>query len=383
MGISYNKDSERASNVMFVVSLNYKNTATEFRESFAFDEDKTKLFLNCIKEEGISECVYVKTCNRCEVYGVGKASKLIPVLAKFADVEVETLKENLLFFDGNKAVDHLFHVISGFESMVLGEDEILRQMKEAYAYSMEAGFTGYEINTTFQSAIACAKRIKTETRLSKSSVSIASLAATKIHNFKRDINVMIIGATGDTGHKVMKNLLSYGNCNIYVTKHIHQVNAKNVITIPYEDRYKYINQMDVIVSATKSPHYTITYGKVMSQELEKKDRLFVDLAVPRDIDEDITKLQNSGLITIDDFENIAKENNAIKLQEKENGEIIIEEEINDLLKDLIYHDNRNKLKLIKDFQQDDFQHFIFKYKEIATAEEFSSFVSVITQMTGA
>ena len=369
---------------MFVVSVNHKIASADFRQCFAFDQEKTKLFLSKLKESGISECVYLNTCNRCEVYGVGKVSKLIPVWAQLAGVEVEELKEKLLFFDGKGAVNHLFHVAAGFESMVLGEDEILRQIKEAYLYSMEAGYTGFQLNSIFQSALACAKRIKTETRLSKSSVSVASLAATRIHNFSHeDKKVMIIGATGDTGHKVFKNLLSYGDCQIYVTKHLHQLDAKNIITIPYEERYKYIDEMDVVVSATKSPHYTITYGKLVDMNLSAKDRLFIDLAVPGDIDEDILKLGHSQLITIDDFENIAKENNAIKLQEKENGEAIIEEEINDLLKDLIFHDNREKLKTVQISHSDDFQHFLYKYKEIATAEEFSSFVNVVTQMTGA
>lgn len=370
---------------MFVVSVNHKTASTEFRQSFAFDEDKTKLFFRRLNEAGIEECVYVNTCNRCEVYGVGNVSKLLPVWAELAGASVEELKENVLFFDGNGAVNHLFHVAAGFESMVLGEDEILRQIKNAYFYSMEEGFTGFELNTIFQSAIACAKRIKTETKLSKSSVSVASLAATKIHNFAHDNKkVMIIGATGDTGNKVLKNLLSYGDCEIYVTKHIHQLNAANVITIPYEDRYKYINDMDVVVSATKSPHYTITYGKLVDNNWEERDRMFIDLAVPKDIDEDILKLGKIKLITIDDFEAIAKENNSIKLQEKESGEVIIEEEINDLLKDLIFHNNREKLKALKTSAPEvNFQQFLFKYKEIATAEEFSSFVNVVTQMTGA
>lgn len=376
--------NERSISVMFVVSVNHKTASTEFRQSFAFDEDKTKLFFRRLSDAGIKEIVYVNTCNRCEVYGVGKASLVLQAWAELAGVEVEELKENVLFFDGNGAVSHLFHVTAGFESMVLGEDEILRQIKNAYLYSMEEGFTGFELNSIFQSAIACAKRIKTETKLSKSSVSVASLAATKIHNYShKPKKVMIIGATGDTGSKVLKNLLSYGDSEIYVTRHIHQIDSKNVNTIPYEDRYKYINDMDVVVSATKSPHYTVTYGKLVDIQLAERDRLFIDLAVPKDIDEDILKIKGSQLITIDSFEAIAKENNSIKLKEKESGELIIEEEINDVLKDLIFHDNREKLKAVKSSPDEDFQHFLFKYKEIATAEEFSSFVNVVTQMTGA
>lgn len=368
---------------MFVISINYKTASTDFRQSFVFGEDKTKLFFSCVKEAGILECVYLSTCNRCEVYGVGQASKVVAALAEYAEVPVEELKEKVLIFEGKGAISHLFHVTAGFESMVLGEDEILRQIKTAYQFSMEEGFTGFELNTIFQGAIACAKRIKTETRLSKASVSVASLAATKVHNFKRHIKVMIIGATGDTGNKVLKNLISYGNCEIYVTKHIHYIDLENIITIPYEERYKYINDMDVVVSATKSPHYTITYGKLVDINLERKDRLFIDLAVPKDIDEDIIKLGGTQLITIDDFENIAKRNNALKLQEKESGEAIIDEEIDDLIKDIIFHNHREKLQDINESISADFQRFIYKYKEIASADDFSSFINVVTQIIGA
>ena len=255
---------------------------------------------------------------------MGKIAKVFGIWAEMAGIDPEELKEQTFVFDGDRAANHLFHVTAGFDSMVLGEDEILRQIKTAYLFSKDNGYTDYELNTIFQGAICCAKKIKTKTRLSKTSTSIASLAATRIHNYKRGKKkVMIIGATGDTGNKVMLNLLSYGDCQIYTTKHISHINNTNVEIIPYADRYDYIGNMDVVVSATKSPHYTVTSGKLKNSCGEKK-HLFIDLAVPRDIDEDITNISGNQLIAIDDFEAIASENNRLKSKEKQNGEAIIE-----------------------------------------------------------
>ncbi|SDB14670.1 glutamyl-tRNA reductase [Pseudobutyrivibrio sp. YE44] len=366
---------------MFVISLNHKTSEAGFREKLAFDEIKRISFLNRLKDEGYTQVVYVSTCNRCEIYSVGKSSKVVSVWADMAGVDIDELKESLLFFDGKGAVNHLFHVAAGFDSMVLGEDEILRQIKDAYQFSKEKGFTDYELNTIFQAAISCSKKIKTKTKISKTAVSIASLAAKKIHGFKPGKKkVMIMGATGDTGNKVLLNLLSYGDCKIYATKHIHHIGNPNVESIPYSEIYDYINQMDVIVSATKSPHYTITAGKLKNIELDDKKRLFVDLAVPRDVDEDVVEFKGIDLITIDDFSAIAKENNVLKKKEKENGESIIEDELDTLLKDLTFHNNREGFELMKTTCKEDFEHFVYKFKDIASAEEFDSFMNVLNKM---
>ena len=365
---------------MFVISLNYKRAKTEYREKLAFEDSNKLDFFQRLKSVGIEQSVYVSTCNRCELYGVGKIAKVFGIWAEMAGIDPEELKEQTFVFDGDRAANHLFHVTAGFDSMVLGEDEILRQIKTAYLFSKDNGYTDYELNTIFQGAICCAKKIKTKTRLSKTSTSIASLAATRIHNYKRGKKkVMIIGATGDTGNKVMLNLLSYGDCQIYTTKHISHINNTNVEIIPYADRYDYIGNMDVVVSATKSPHYTVTSGKLKNSCGEKK-HLFIDLAVPRDIDEDITNISGNQLIAIDDFEAIASENNRLKSKEKQNGEAIIESELNSLLKELIFHKNKERIEYLHNSFDNNFIKFVYKYRDIASSEEFESFINTIKKM---
>ena len=368
---------------MFAISLNYKKATASFRQNLAFTQGEMAAFLISLKDAGLEECLYVSTCNRCEVYGVGNSRTALNILAEYGELEQHELTERALFYEGEGAVSHLFRVIAGLESMVLGEDEILGQMKEAYGFAKELDCTGYELNTIFQAAIRCAKKIKTETALSKTSVSIASLAATKCHHFMEgEKRVMILGATGDTGNKVMLNLLSYGDCKIFATKYHHHLDHPKVTVIPFEKRYEYINAMDVVISATKSPHYTVTYGKLNALPMHPKKRLFLDLAVPKDLDEDIVKIPNTTLLTIDDFQKIAKENNEKKQMEAHNGELLIEEEMDSLLKELQFHSFRREFQHM--FQRKnknmDLERFVYQYKDYATAEEFASFLHVLQQM---
>ena len=191
---------------------------------------------------------------------------------KFRDCQ----KQIFLFYD-DKAISHLYNVVSGIDSMVIGEDEILGQIKRAYAFAQRCKTTGYELNTVFQAAIACAKRIKTETALSKTSVSMATLAANEVARLGENVSVMVIGATGKIGTSLVKNLVSHKNISIITTlrNHNNDLTYRNdVSAVEYNDRYKYIDKVDCLISATSSPHYTITYYDLQKCLKENKNRFF-------------------------------------------------------------------------------------------------------------
>ncbi len=369
---------------MFVISLSYKTSSSDFRERLVLDEEKRLTLFSLLRENELREAVYVATCNRCEIYGVGNARKAAALWASLAQVDYERFKESLLYYEDANAIEHLFRVSAGLESMVLGEDEILRQVKESYAWSKQRGYTAYELNMIFQGAFCCAKKIKTETLLSKSAVSVASLAATKIHHFKKEKKkVLVIGASGDTGRKLIKNLFTYGDSEIYATKHQSHIDGSQLHVIPYEERYLYLDEMDVIVSATKGPHLTITYGKAKEVLKHKKERLFVDLAVPRDFDEDLEKIKDCQMISIDDFRQIAKENNKRKIREKLQGEMLLELEIDRLRKELLFREARTVL-FPKELEQREknsgIQSFVYQFKEAASAVEFEGFINVLKRI---
>lgn len=220
-------------------------------------------------------------------------------MAEYSGFEVSRLSKQIFLFYDDKAISHLYNVVSGIDSMVIGEDEILGQIKRAYAFAQRCKTTGYELNTVFQAAIACAKRIKTETALSKTSVSMATLAANEVARLGENVSVMVIGATGKIGTSLVKNLVSHKNISIITTlrNHNNDLTYRNdVSAVEYNDRYKYIDKVDCLISATSSPHYTITYYDLQKCLKENKNRLFIDLAVPPDIDREIEKYQVSGLL---------------------------------------------------------------------------------------
>lgn len=366
---------------MFVISINYKNVKTDIREKYAFDEREALLFLQRLRKDGVTEAVYLNTCNRAEVYGNGEYETAVRAMAEFGKVDPSSLRENAFVFEGNSAIRHLFRVTAGIESMVIGEDEVLGQMKGAYDFSREHGFTNFSFNKVFQAAITAAKKIKTDTRLSKSSVSVATIAANKCHKFKDGHkNILVIGASGDTGSKLVKNLISYHDSTIYATVRNQHVTDKNLTLVPYEERYRYIAGADVIISSTKSPHYTVTYATIKGNKIEEKPRLFVDLAVPRDIDEDVLKLAGSELITMNEIEALARENNEVKKTEIVTAEEIIEEAVEELLKALYLHDFQSEADLTGQTEKVDFSKFIYHYRDAASAEEFAGFLEVLRRM---
>lgn len=366
---------------MFAISINYKKIKTDSREKYAFDADNALLFLERLRKDGIAESVYLNTCNRAEVYGNGDYETAVKAMAEFSGAEPSVLREDAYIFEGKSAMQHLFRVTSGIESMVIGEDEVLGQMKGAYELSMEHGFTGFYFNKVFQAAITAAKKIKTDTKLSKRSVSVATIAANKCHKFiEGHKNILVIGASGDTGSKLVKNLISYHDSTIYATVRNRHVSDQNLTLVPYEERYRYIACADVIISSTKSPHYTVTYSKLRNEKLKEKPRLFVDLAVPRDIDEDVLKIDGSELITINDIEALARENNEIKKAEIVVAEEIIEEAVDELLKTLYFHAFMEDFDLPQRDNKIDFTKFIYQYRDLATAEEFASFLGILRKM---
>ena len=245
----------------------------------------------------------------------------------------------------------------------------------------DGGFTGFYFNTVFQAALEAAKRVKTQTLLSKSSVSIATLAAAQCHRFlEGKKRVLLMGGSGDTGRKVIKNLLSYGDCEITATVRESHSLPEGVRIVPFADRYLYMQEADIIISATSSPHYTVTRAMLEKNKVGPAKRLFVDLAVPRDIDDCVLELQGSALLNMDDFEKIAEKNNEIKKSELETAEGILLEGIDGLRKEIAFHEFFPELPRIKEKLPKDMEQFIYRYRKIANGDELASFLGVLLRM---
>ncbi len=326
---------------ILLLGISHKDAPLSVREAFAYAGDERERVLNRILTEGAArEAVLLCTCNRTELYaytgedGTEREAFLAlqQILTDAAKrEEKKALSGYFRFYQGEKAVSHLFSVVSGLDSMVMGEDQILGQVKEAQEYSMERGYSGTYLNTLFRYAVTAAKKVKTETNLSKTPVSTASLAVHAAREVFPDLSqrrILVIGASGKIGSIVVKNLISMGCGQIYVTVRSHTklpAKAQEVCTcIPYEDRYRYAGEMDVIVSATASPHYTLTAAR-LEECLDERRRVFLDLAVPMDIEYDRTAFGQAVYYNIDDFSRTARENNRKKEKEASAAGMILGE----------------------------------------------------------
>lgn len=361
---------------MKCISISHHTADAAFRQKFAFHEKQKKNLLQRATQLGASSCVVLCTCNRSEVYFCeGAEEDMLALLAEMGNVDKAKLKNVVMIFEKEKAIRHLFKTACGLNSMVLGEDEILGQLKQAFAFSVLHGCNDYTLNVCFQKAITCAKKIKTETLLSKSSVSIATLAAWECENFKAgDKQVLLIGASGDTGGKILKNLLSYPDMKVTATVRNGGRLHGEVKVTSYEDRYLAMDEADIIISATSSPHYTVTADRFLQQAKTKKKRLFVDVAMPADMDCELEKTEGCKVIHLDDLKDRAKENNRIKLSELPAAETMIEEQIDTLCKELIFHRFLEEKKRLFEEIPEGVDKFVYRYRDVANAEDFFRFI---------
>lgn len=382
---------------MYVISISHKIATVEIRERFSFSKEEQEEFLRLVMDQGhYEECVILSTCNRCEVYftpslanaGFEAVQEMEKLLTEFKKTELSLLLKYFLVYNEEKAIQHLFSVTCGMDSMVIGEDEILGQVKDAYNRALNLKATKYMLNTLFQAAITCAKKIKTDTRLSKTPVSIGTLAANEVFRFGGDIKrVLIIGMTGKMGTIIMKNL--YGKENIQITGTSRNHNSieiinreyRNLRMIEFKERYEYIDEADIVISATTSPHYTITCKELSESIRTRKERLFLDLSVPLDIDREITKLDGVTLHDIDFYQQISRQNIELKEQETIRAAQMIEEHLDNAKKEVIFHsflpdlpDIGNALEKIRP------ANLIYELKDRANSEELSVMLQLVRKL---
>ena len=425
---------------MNCISINYKNTPEEVRGKISFTDSEKKSFFEKLKQENkIDGIVIVSTCNRTEFYydfsvnastvsgndiaaaesedGFISASELeseitdyiVSQISDIKNIDSELIKKYGLFFEDGSAINHLFRVVFGLESMVLGEDEIFHQVKEAYLFSKEQDFLSKDMNIIFQDAFHGEKESKQRTDFKRTPVSIGTLTANYIEKYI-DKNgagngmVLVIGASGQIGSVVARDLIDKGISVIGTTRKTHHSKGYYVIPgddikwIPFEDRFSVFQDVSVIVSATSSPHFTITKEDYFSSECKAK--LLIDLAVPNDIDRAISvnsasdagnvetaasegvtiASENIQLLGIDYFKELSKKNNEEKKNSIEAAEEILKEESEKtekklFLKSLVSNPAFQKLS-------DEVKKNIFYLKEPLDRETFEKAVNEIISYEG-
>ena len=305
-----------------VVGLSHHSSPVTVREKFAFTEPKVPAALQTIRESGIAEeAVILSTCNRVEIYA---ATTLDPRKA-FAELQEflvriheyrDPLTDELYKLAEPDSIEHLFKVASGLDSMVLGETEILGQLKKAYDLALQHQHTGPRLNKAFQRAFNVAKHIRTETNIQRGSISVASVAvelAEKIFGSLDDRHVMVIGA-GDTSEKAARALLSRGARSVLVSNRSHDRAVALAAelggrAVQFDGWANEFADIDIVISSTSAPHYILDCARLEPlMDLRKNEPLLlIDIAVPRDIEPEVNLMENVYLYNVDDLQAIAAE----------------------------------------------------------------------------
>jgi glutamyl-tRNA reductase len=324
------------------VGLNHRSAPVEVRERIAFPADAIECALRgLLGRQGVAEGVILSTCNRVEVCILADDASRGPVtvkefLASYHRIPEQELNGFLYHYRGDEAVRHLFRVASSLDSMVLGEPQILGQVKDAYNYAVEFRAVGPVLDKFFAKAFSVAKRVRTETRVAESAVSVSYAAvelARKIFGNLRDKTVLLIGA-GEMCELAVRHLLSAGVKGILVTnrtfeRSVRLAEAFGGTPVRFDELTTHLRRADIILSSTGAPHIILKRREVEEVIRLRKNRpiFFIDMAVPRDIDPDANQIDNVYVYDIDDLNNVIETNLEERQKEAAMAEEIVAAEV--------------------------------------------------------
>ncbi|MFA4887958.1 MAG: glutamyl-tRNA reductase [Candidatus Omnitrophota bacterium] len=335
----YNKEERKISNgvSIVVIGTNHKFSPIELRERISFSKRRMGQTLSLLKERPVFKgAVILSTCNRVELYasaenpGAG-ITELLNFLCRFHEIDRKRIFPYLYIYQGDEAIRHLFSVACGLDSLILGETQVLGQLKSAFIEARNAGFADKYLNTAFNGAIVYAKKIHRETAISEGKVSIGSLAIDFIKekiNGLSGKNILIIGA-GKVTELVLKYLEDEKPKVVFISnrdfKKAEELAAQiGQRAVRFDGLPQLLKQADVIISATASPHFIIkkeTLRHAISRKL-----LIVDLAMPRDVDPKVREIENVELFNLEDFSFVVQKNLEKKRLEAERIEKLIDQE---------------------------------------------------------
>ena len=327
---------------LITVGVNHKTAPVSIREKVSFAPEKMVEALNSlVSGNNASEAVIVSTCNRTELYcavdDVVQEEHIIRWLGEYHHIAPEELSKFCYAHRNDESVRHIMRVASGLDSLILGEPQILGQVKSAYAVSQEGQCIGAELQSLFQQTFSIAKRVRTDTAIGENPVSIAFAAVSLAQRIFADVKrstALLIGA-GQTIELVARHLKEAGIKRIIVanrTLERAQVLADELgaEAIMLGDITDYLHQADIVISSTASQLPIIGKGMVerASSKRRRKPMLLIDIAVPRDIEPEVQEVEDAYLYTVDDLHSVIEENVKARQDAAQAAELIIEEGIN-------------------------------------------------------
>lgn len=326
---------------ILLIGLNYRTAPVEVRERFSVDESVLEQTLqDLLAMSGVREAVIVSTCNRTEIYAVTNhrtrgEQDVRELLSRVSGLPVDAFVSYLYTAVDHHAVTHLYRVVSGLDSMVVGETQILGQVRHAYLYAQSANATGPVLNQLFRSAVSLGKRVQTETTIGQSAVSVSYAAvslAKKVFDSLAHKTVLVIGA-GKMSDLTLTHLTAQGINRIFIVNRTLE-RAKEMAqrfggrAFPLDQLAQALFEADIVISSTGSKEYVLTYSLLSDLMRQRKQRpLFcIDIAVPRDIDPALGRVTNIYLYDIDDLQGVVAANVALRKQESLRVEEMIQEE---------------------------------------------------------
>jgi len=324
-----------------VMGLNHTTAPVAVRERLAFSDATLAEALAHFRPPEVQELVILSTCNRVEMYMQtsdveASVASAVAFVAACHAVPPPQFMPHLYQWSDLEAVRHLFRVAASLDSLVLGEPQILGQVKVAYLAAQAAGRTGMIFSQLFERALRVAKTIRTETGISDHAVSVSYAAvelAKKIFESLQQRTVMVLGA-GDTAELAARHLVSQGVTSVFITNRTSEravllAQALQAKAIPWEAFPEHLAYTDIVISSTSAPHPIIEPAMVREALRARRGRpmFFIDIAVPRDIDPVVNTLENVFLYDIDDLHNVVQENRRERQHEALAAEALVWQEV--------------------------------------------------------
>jgi len=358
---------------LVLLGINHNTAPIEVRERLAIPTERlADAARTLVHQPGIREGLILSTCNRVELItlqdNTGEASHpqsktdLLRFLHEYFAVPAQDIQPHLYEFRESEAVRHLFRVASSLDSMVVGEPQILGQVKEAYTIAREAGAVSTHLEALLQRTFTVAKKIRTETQIGSSSVSIASVAvdlARKIFGSLQGKTVLLVGA-GKMSELAARHLIQQGAASILVTNRtlaraeklaaefLHS--SVTTAVIPFDDLYDQAARADIVITSTGAPQkiFGRSHGQHFLQRRRNRPMFFIDIAVPRDVDPRMNEVEGCFVYDIDDLQQVASANLADRSREAAAAETIVSREVDKYQERL---QSRDAVPAIKALQQ--------------------------------
>ena len=332
---------------ILVIGLNHKTAPIEVREKIAFDGPKLDEAIAALKDSvEVRENIILSTCNRVEIYanvnGIDAGIENIKdFISRFHDVPRDLLDQSLYIHKGPEAVRHMYRVAASLDSMVVGEPQILGQLKDAYDAALKNKSTGVFLNKLMRKSVSVAKRVRTETKIAESAVSISFAAvelARKIFDDLSTKSFMLIGA-GEMAELAARHLINNGVKDVFVTNRT-TARAEDLArefhgkVIPFDNFIQELKYTDIVICSTGAPHYILLKDHVhkILKDRKQKPVFIIDISVPRNIDPEINDLDNVYLYDVDNLQGVIDTNIQERAKEAEKAENIVDDEIGSFLR---------------------------------------------------